>query len=108
MPVIRCRLSKDGKLIPTAVEFEPGETIHFKSKQPVHLREHRSTEIKVLGALALGEISAHEATAGLQVDIDSKIEILYNPPPNPPHIPTTVVLEPSTQGQQAGTAGAAG
>jgi hypothetical protein len=107
MPVIRCRLSKDGKLIPTAVEFEPGDEIHFKSNQPVHLREHRSTEIKVLGAVALGKISVHQEAGGLQVDIDSKIEIVYNPPPNPPHFPVTVYVEPS-EGQQAGAAGVAG
>jgi len=104
MPIIRCRLAKDGKLIPTMVEFEPGETILFKSDHPVHVRRHDSKEIKVLGAFGLDDISAHGEAAGLQISVDGRVADYQAPPPPPPHIPSvTVFLDAIHEGElQAG------
>ncbi len=105
MPVIKCRLSKDGKLIPFAVEFEAGETIRFQSDEPVHLGTHGSTEVRTREALALSEIAVHLETAGLHVNFANHGAILYNPPPPPPgDVPIVIFVEKA--GAQAGAAGA--
>jgi hypothetical protein len=106
MPVIRCRLAKDGRLIPTVVEFQPGETILFKSDQSVQLRGHRSNEVEAKSSFALHEIFADLESTGFQVDINRAASVVLSPPQPPPHI-TTIVLEPG-EGLPAGTAGAAG
>ena len=57
MPIIKCTVGEDGKLIPSTVEFEPGDTIRFRSDHPVHL-DGDLTEIEVRRAFNLDEISA--------------------------------------------------
>jgi hypothetical protein len=98
MPVIRCSLTKDGKLIPLAVEFEPGDTILFESNEPLNVRKHNSPALEVLRPLTLNDVSVHKETKALQIDIKGKVgnapvaAILYNPPPPPPHI-TNIVIQ---------------
>jgi hypothetical protein len=109
MPVIRCRITKEGKLLPIAVEFLPDDRIHFESDQPVHLLEHRKPEVKVKTAFNLGDVTAEEETTGLQLNLPSPATGVRNPPPPPPgYIPITIYVP--SQKQAAGTqqAGAAG
>jgi hypothetical protein len=109
MPVIRCSVTKEGKLIPTSVEFEPGDRIHFKSDKPVHLKGHRSPDIEVKLAVNLNEIVAGQATGGgLNLDFARPATGLRNPPPPPPGIvPITIYVNPG-QAQAAGAQQAAG
>jgi hypothetical protein len=104
MPVIKCRLSKAGKLIPFGVEFEPGETIRFKSDEPVHLGTDGSKEVRTREAFALSEIGVHLETAGLHINFANRGAILYNPPPPPPG-DRPIVISVEKAGAQAGAAG---
>jgi hypothetical protein len=113
MPIIRCRLSKDGELIPTAVEFEPGDIIRFKSDEPVYLRGHSSTEVQVVRPFALNKMFANPKDGLVEirpVEVGETAQYISSPPPPPPHIPSVTVWiqGQSTGQQQAGTAGAAG
>jgi len=92
MPIIRCTLAKDGKLVPTAVEFEPGDIIQFKSDQPVHLPGHKSGEIRVVRPFNLSELSAHGNPTGIQFDPDRAATGPRTPPPGPPHYPVTISI----------------
>lgn len=114
MPIIRCTVAKDGKLIPTAVEFEPGDVIQFKSDQPVHVPGHKSTEIQLDRSLNLSNLIVEAgSSAGFQIDTDRAATGPRTPPPPPPgRIPTTVWvgLEKSIGGaaQRAGAGGGGG
>lgn len=105
MPIIRCTLSKDGNLIPSGVEFEPGEIIHFKSGRPVHLHKGSSAEARVKQPFNLKEISVEGETTGLHINTPvESIQILFNPPPPPPnYVAVTIVIQEETN--QAVTAG---
>jgi hypothetical protein len=110
MPTIRCIVSKDGKLIPSSVEFTRGETIRFESDESVHLGRGRndSSEIRTLDAFVLSEVSVQPDPNGLHINFANEIAILFNPPPNPPGV-IIVVGHPKGGGQQqAGAAGAPG
>jgi hypothetical protein len=104
MPVIRCRLSEDGRLIPSSVEFKRGETIRFESDKSVHLGRHDSTEVRTLDAFVLSETGVRPEPNGLHINFDNEIAILFNPPPPPPgDVPIIIWLE--SGGGQAGAAG---
>jgi len=95
MAVIRCKLAKDGKLIPSIVEFEPGDAIQFKSDKPVHVAGENPERMEVLNPFALNAIAIHLKEGVVEID-QPKIKgepwrnmDLHNPPPPPP---TTVVV----------------
>ena len=99
MAVIRCSLAKDGKLIPSIVEFEPGDAIRFKSDQPVDVSGASSTQMQVQRSFLLSEISAHEENGRLQIDIphfservhdphfSERVHDIRSPGPQPPIVP---------------------
>jgi len=93
MPIIRCTLAKDGKLVPTAVEFEPGDVIQFKSDQPVYLPGLKSEEIRVEHPMNLSALSVQVGnTTGIQFDPDRAATGPRTPPPGPPHYPVTISI----------------
>lgn len=103
MSFIRCSLSKEGKLIVTAVEFEPGDIIHFKSDQPVRVEGQSSAGIEVRFAFGLNEMVAAEKADGLNLNVARAAVSVKSPPPNPPGVtPITIYVAPS-QKQPAGT-----
>lgn len=109
MPIIRCTVATDGKLIPAAVEFEPWDVIQFKSDQPVHLQGHKSPEIQLDRSLNLGDLIVAGSSAGFQLDPDRAATGPRNPPPPPPgRLPITVWigLEKSIGGAARRGAGA--
>ncbi len=107
MPLIRCRLSKDGKLIPSTVEFEKGDRIQFKAHQPVHVNKHRSAEeMEAELPFPLKDITifTQGQRPGLEINIGSDVAILYNPPPPPPGYPKITILVEEGE-ELAGAAG---
>jgi hypothetical protein len=105
MPIITCTVAEDGTLTPSTVEFEPGDTIRFRSDHPVHL-DGDLTEIVVRRRFNLDEISA-ELEDGT-VEIDSRADgwrarDLRTPPPPPPGV--IIVVGHPKGGGQAGAAG---
>jgi hypothetical protein len=101
MAVIRCRLSKDGKLILSTVEFEKGDRIHFKSNQPVHVNKHDTAEIGVKAPFPMSEIIVSGEKAVKQINIGD-VSVLYNPPPGPPGQPPITIVVTETQAGAAG------
>jgi hypothetical protein len=95
MPIIRCTLAKDGKLVPTAVEFEPGDQIQFKSDQPVRLRGHGSTEVRTLNALALNALTTNLNHGVVEIGFPRNFDfdqLPMAPPSGPPHHPVTISI----------------
>jgi hypothetical protein len=101
MAVIRCGLSKDGKLILSTVEFEKGDRIHFKANQPVHVNKDRAERIGVQAPIPMIDINVHEEKAGIQINIEDAA-VLYNPPPGPPGQPPITIVVTETRAGAAG------
>jgi hypothetical protein len=91
------------------VEFEPGDTIRFKSDYPVQVHGDRSTELEVRRAFDLNEISAHLDDGAVEIGLSETkrqhwvFRDLRTPPPPPPGV-TIVVENPASHKQQAGAA----
>jgi hypothetical protein len=105
MSIITCTVAEDGTLTPSTVEFEPGDTIRFKSDPRVHLQADLPKEIEVNRAFNLSEISAtlHDGTVEITFSKRWEARDLRLPPPPPPGV-TIVVGHPKGSGQ-AGAAG---
>lgn len=114
MPVITCTVAEDGKLIPSMVEFEPGEVIEFKSEQRLQLQGERSTDIEVYRAINLNEFTVHPHDGAIEISLtqakrpDWVARDLRLPPPPPPHIVVKIPAGKSADkgGQHSGAAGA--
>ena len=116
MPVITCKLTEDGKLIPSMVEFEPGELIEFKSEQPVRLEGGRRPDIELNRAFNLDEFSAHLQDGVIEISLSLGKRPAWSakdhrgPPPPPPHVVIKIGSGKSAEngGPQAGAAGTGG
>jgi len=107
MAVIRCSLAKDGKLIPSVVEFEPGDAIQFKSDRPVHVLGQSSTEIVVPHSFKLNDVSGHSEDAGLHLDLGSWPDPRV-PGPHPHGVPPWIIYVDGSTGEDVHHAESAG
>jgi hypothetical protein len=105
MPIIKCTVGENGQLIPSTVEFEPGDTIRFRSDHPVHL-DVDLKEIVVRRAFNLDEISAELEDGTVEIHSTAegwRARDLRTPPPPPPGV--IIVVGHPKGGGQAGAAG---
>lgn len=105
MPIVKCNLSEDGKLIPSGVEFEPGDTIQFNSDEPVQVDGEPSSPINVKKSFTLDGISAKAQGGGKGLNLSGFQQDARLPPPPPPN---TVKVSITAGGKSKHKTGAAG
>lgn len=68
MAIIKCR-EEGGKLAPSTIEFEPGDTIQFESHQPVYVLAGSTVATQALRSFNLSEISVQAKDGSVSVKI---------------------------------------
>jgi hypothetical protein len=90
MAIITCSAREDGTLVPSAVQFEPGDYIRLNSDEP-------SKAILVKGSFTLDSVSAKVEDGVARLGVGAATELFSNvhfPPPGGAGTPPTSIHLP--------------